>query len=202
MVTVNVKQLIEAKEEIKQLPDRLLRYVIARMSQVSYDKMEEGARRHSKTGMLLKSLYNRKITNGREVGHDYQMLKTEDGWNRAAFILFGTRPHLIFAKGWIYVPADRGLASYDKRPYRAAWYLLGQPQFAKYLKPGWQHQGKVNYPMALRYVGGGGFKFRTWTLHPGYKGDNYMIPAMNAATEKLPEIVDAVLKNDQKTQEP
>lgn len=201
MVTVNVKDLAEASEEIKEIPKRLERYVIAKMSALAYDKMEEGASRHSKTGVLLKSLYNRKIEGGREVGHDYQMLKTESGWNRAAFILFGTRPHLIFAKGWIYVPADRGKVPYSRRPYRAADYLLGQPQFSKYLKPGWQNAGIRGEPMALRFIGSGGFKFRTWTLHPGYKGDNYMVTAVNAAVEKFPEIVDKVLKNDQRAQE-
>lgn len=197
MTTINVKDLAKTIDEIKEIPDKLLRVVIARMSAVAYDEMEQGASRHSKTGKLLKSLYNRKIDGGREVGHDYQMLKTEDGWNRAAFIVFGTRPHLIFARGWIYVPADRGKVPYSRRPNRAAEYLLGQPQFAKYLKPGWQNAGIKGEPMALRFVGGGGFKFRTWTLHPGYKGDNYINTAAKAAVDQLPKIVDEAIKDQQ-----
>ena len=51
-----------------------------------------GAGRHFKTGALFRSLYNRSIPHGREVGHDPQAAP------HALFVNFGTRAHRIYPK--------------------------------------------------------------------------------------------------------
>ena len=63
------------------------------MSQVAYDAMQTGAARHTKTGVLFQSIYNRSAgPERREVGHDPQRAPY------APFVIFGTRPHRIAPK--------------------------------------------------------------------------------------------------------
>ena len=69
------------------------RTVLLRMSQVAYDAMQTGAARHTKTGVLFQSIYNRSAgPERREVGHDPQRAPY------APFVIFGTRPHRIAPK--------------------------------------------------------------------------------------------------------
>jgi len=63
------------------------------MSQVAYDAMQTGAARHTKTGVLFQSIYNRSAgPERREVGHDPQRAPY------APFVIFGSPPHKIFPK--------------------------------------------------------------------------------------------------------
>ncbi len=47
---------------------------------------------------------------------------------------------------------------------------------------------------ALRWAGGGAFKFAKWVNHPGYIGDNYMQRAADESIHQFRAIVDAATK--------
>ena len=128
--------------QLLQLPQKLEASVLRQMAQIAYDKAQQGAGRHFKTGALFRSLYNRSIPHGREVGHDPRAAP------HALFVNFGTRPHRIAPK--------------KKK--------------------------------ALRWAGGGAFKFAKWVNHPGYIGDNYMIRAADDSIRQFRAIVDAATK--------
>jgi hypothetical protein len=81
--------ITELQGTIQRLPATLERTVIERMSQIAYDRAQDGAGRHVVTGALLQSLYNRAIPGGREVGHDPARAP------HAIFVHFGTKPHEI-----------------------------------------------------------------------------------------------------------
>ncbi len=135
--------------DLQQLPLRLEASVIRQMSQVAYDKMQAGAGRHFKTGALFRSLYNRSIPKGREVGHDplaTRIKGTDLSYDR--LVIFGTKPHKIYPK--------------NKK--------------------------------ALRWSGGGAFHFAKFVNHPGYRGDNYMQAAADAAVVQFAAIVTAAMK--------
>lgn len=91
-ITVTVQGVEKLITDLAKLTPAIERSVILRMSQVAYDSAQAGAGRHSKTGALFRSLYNRSIPKGREVGHDPQMAP------HALFVNFGTRPHKIYPK--------------------------------------------------------------------------------------------------------
>ena len=129
-------------KDLQAIPVKMEASVIRQMSQIAYDRAQAGAGRHSKTGALFRSLYNRSIPNGREVGHDPQMAP------HALFVNFGTRPHKIY------------------------------PRTKK----------------ALRWSGGGVFHFAKVVNHPGYRGDNYMQVAADAAIVQFSAIVTAAMK--------
>lgn len=142
--------IVEIKDEqLKGLGAQLadaLKNTLLEMSNVAYDKMQQGAARHrGSTGALFRSLYNRAIPDGREVGHDPTGLTVpwRGGTNRAVFVLYGTRPHDIFPR---------------KRK-------------------------------ALRWVQGSDFVFAQKVRHPGYIGDNYMIPAADEALRQFNAII-------------
>lgn len=129
-------------QDLQALPVKMEASVLRQMSQIAYDRAQEGAGRHSKTGALFRSLYNRSIQHGREVGHDPRLAP------HALFVNFGTRPHKIYPK--------------DKK--------------------------------ALRWAGGGAFHFAKFVNHPGYRGDNYMQRAADAAIVQFTAIVTAAIK--------
>ncbi len=71
----------------------LQRPVILGLSQVAFDTAQRGAGRHTKTGALFSSLYNRALSgDSRAVGHDPQRAP------HAVFVNLGTRPHEIRPK--------------------------------------------------------------------------------------------------------
>ena len=129
-------------KDLQALPVKLEASVLRQMSQIAYDRAQAGAGRHSKTGALFRSLYNRSIPHGREVGHDPQLAP------HALFVNFGTKPHKIYPK--------------NKK--------------------------------ALRWAGGGAFHFAKFVNHPGYRGDNYMQRAADAAIVQFTAIVTAAIK--------
>lgn len=91
-IQIQINGVDALKGKILDLPKKLESSVLAQMSQIAYDRMQEGAGRHSKTGKLFASIYNRSIPHGREVGHDPQMAP------HALFVNFGTKPHKIVPK--------------------------------------------------------------------------------------------------------
>ncbi len=90
--TVRLQGLTEVRGKLPQIPKEIERTVILRLSQIVYEQGFAGASRHSKTGALLQSLYNRAIPGGREIGHDPQRAP------HALFVNVGTRPHVIRPK--------------------------------------------------------------------------------------------------------
>ena len=89
MIEIEVNGVTELLTDLRQFPDKLQGKVIGRMSQVAYDSAQRGAGRHTKTGALFQSLYNRQITNGRQVGHDPKRAP------HAKFVQFGYRRHWV-----------------------------------------------------------------------------------------------------------
>ena len=81
-----------AADALKAIPVKLERAVLLGMSQIVYDHAEAAADRHTKTGALRQSLYNREIPGGREVGHDPERAP------HAVFVHWGTKPHDIRPK--------------------------------------------------------------------------------------------------------
>jgi hypothetical protein len=144
-ITVQITGAQTLLNDLRQLPERMESSVIRQMSQIAYDSAQAGAGRHSKTGALFRSLYNRSIPKGREVGHDPQMAP------HALFVNFGTKPHKIHPK--------------NKK--------------------------------ALRWAGGGAFHFAKFVSHPGYRGDNYMQAAADAAVVQFAAIVTAAMRENQ-----
>ena len=129
-------------KDLQAIPVKMEASVLRQMSQIAYDRAQEGAGRHSKSGALFRSLYNRSIPHGREVGHDPRLAP------HALFVNFGTKPHKIYPK--------------NKK--------------------------------ALRWAGGGAFHFAKFVNHPGYRGDNYMQAAADAAVVQFAAIVTAAIK--------
>jgi hypothetical protein len=68
-ITIRLEGLSDVVGTLPKLPANIERSVILQMSQRVYEEAYEGAARHSKTGNLLASLYNRSIPGGREAGH-------------------------------------------------------------------------------------------------------------------------------------
>ena len=92
MIEITTSGIKELNADLKQLPDKLERRVILNLSQIAFDGVQRGAGRHSKTGALFQSVYNRSIPGGRSVGHDTSRAPY------AQFVVFGTRPHVIRPK--------------------------------------------------------------------------------------------------------
>jgi len=92
MLRLKVDGLDVAIRGIREIPPALERRVIEGMAQIAHSTMQAGADRHSKTGALFRSVFNRPTTAGREVGHDTQAAPY------APFVVFGARPHTIRPK--------------------------------------------------------------------------------------------------------
>ena len=87
------------KGQLLELPQKLEASVLRQMAQIAYDRAQQGAGRHFKTGALFRSLYNRSIPRGREVGHDpiaTRIKGTDLSYDR--LVIFGTKPHRIYPK--------------------------------------------------------------------------------------------------------
>ena len=90
---VTVSGIEKIIPDLVKLTPAIEKTVILRMSQVAYDSMQQGAGRHTKTGALFQSVYNRMLgDHAREVGHDLQRAPY------APHVIFGTRPHKIYPK--------------------------------------------------------------------------------------------------------
>lgn len=92
MIEIEVNGVKELLGDLNQFPEKLQGKVMLGLSQKAYDEAQRGAGRHVVTGALFQSLYNRKIADGRQVGHDPGRAP------HAAFVQFGTRPHTIAPK--------------------------------------------------------------------------------------------------------
>lgn len=176
MIRCEIAGLDVAQDALQAIPQRIEAAVLRQMSQIVYDHAERAADRHTKTGALRQSLYNRPIPGGREVGHDPQRAP------HAVFVHWGTRPHVIRPKG-ASLATQRELYGPDgsQRKLTAAGKLKAMPGGRK---------------LVLRWAGpGGAFIFAQFVNHPGYKGDAYMVEAAREAIRRMPEIVARHLKD-------
>lgn len=82
----------QVREEVLRIPQSLEREVILQMSQVAYDEIQREADKHTVSGALFDSVYNRQVDGGREVGHDPKRAP------HARWVVFGSRPHVIKPK--------------------------------------------------------------------------------------------------------
>lgn len=85
-VTIKIGDIARTMDNVKTLDGRTVQL----LAQFAFDESQRGAGRHSKTGALFQSLYNRNTGNGRAVGHDTGRAP------HAEFVLLGARPHDIF----------------------------------------------------------------------------------------------------------
>lgn len=92
MIRLDIAGTSALGQQLAEVPKRIERAVLLRMSQIVYDHAERAADRHTKTGALRQSLYNKAIPGGREVGHDTRRAP------HAVFVHWGTRPHVIRPK--------------------------------------------------------------------------------------------------------
>ena len=173
-IQVRINGVDALKGQLLELPKKLEASVLRQMAQIAYDKAQEGAGRHSKKGKLFASIYNRRIPHGREVGHDPQMAP------HALFVNFGTKAHVIRPKG-ASLATQRELYGFDgtQRKLTAAGKLKAMPGGRK---------------LVLRWSGGDKFHFAQYVNHPGYRGDNYMQAAADAAITQFATIVNAAMK--------
>ena len=84
-VTIRIGDIARTMDNVKTLDGRTVQL----LAQFAFDESQRGAGRHSKTGALFQSLYNRNTGNGRAVGHDTGRAP------HAEFVLLGARPHDI-----------------------------------------------------------------------------------------------------------
>ena len=84
-VTIKIGDIARTMDNVKTLDGRTVQL----LAQFAFDESQRGAGRHSKTGALFQSLYNRNTGNGRAVGHDTGRAP------HAEFVLLGARPHDI-----------------------------------------------------------------------------------------------------------
>jgi hypothetical protein len=117
-ITIRIEDLAETIVEIRQLPQAIERRVILDMGQIAYDSMQRGAGRHRQTGALFQSVYNRQLGPAkRQIGHDTNRAP------HAAFVIHGTKPHVIRPK--------------DKKALR--WVVGNRFVFARFVKhPGYR----------------------------------------------------------------
>lgn len=91
-INATIRGIETLKPELKAIAPDALRLALLRMSQQAYDYAQDAAGRHNKTGALFRSLYNRQVIGGREVGHDLRAAP------HAVFVHWGTRAHIIRPK--------------------------------------------------------------------------------------------------------
>lgn len=108
MLRIEVAGVEEVSRHLFEVPKKVEAQVLRDMSQYIYDKAQAGADKHTKTGALLQSLYNRNIPGGREIGHDPQRAP------HAVFVHWGTKPHVI-------KPKDKQSLRYPGRKFYAGW---------------------------------------------------------------------------------
>lgn len=84
-VKIKIGDIERTMDNVKTLDGRTVQL----LAQFAFDESQRGAGRHSKTGALFQSLYNRNTGNGRAVGHDTGRAP------HAEFVLLGARPHDI-----------------------------------------------------------------------------------------------------------
>ncbi len=132
--TVRVEGVSALRVTLPKIPKEIERLTILRMSQIAFDSTQRGAGRHSKTGALFQSVYNRAIPGGREVGHDPQRAP------HALFVNFGTKPHIIRPR-----PGGPSSNSSDFGPVRTGerkalrWVIGNRYVFAKFVRhPGYK----------------------------------------------------------------
>lgn len=93
-ITVQIKGGDTIKRDLRALTPEVSRLAILRLAQVAYDSAQDGAGKHARSvpSPLFRSLYNRAVPGGREVGHDLSAAP------HAVFVHWGTRPHIIRPK--------------------------------------------------------------------------------------------------------
>ncbi len=89
MIEISILGAEEISRHLVAAPEKIQARVIREMSQIVYDSAQRGADAHTKTGAMARSLFNRAIPGGREIGHDLQAAP------HAVFVHWGTKPHEI-----------------------------------------------------------------------------------------------------------
>ncbi|ACB34447.1 hypothetical protein Lcho_2181 [Leptothrix cholodnii SP-6] len=130
----------------------------------------EQAGEHKNTGALWRSVYNRPVGNGYEIGHDLQVAP------HALFVHWGTKPHKIRPKNTGVV--QQNVRSHTRNTKHGAVQVSAHTRDGKSM---------------LRWPGGGKFFFAKEVNHPGYKGDPWLERAAAQAPAIFERHVAAVL---------
>lgn len=91
-ITLQINGTTKATSIIRPLPDKVRERVIIELAEQTFTGARAGAAKHTKTGDLVRSLFNRAIPGGRAVGHDMAMAP------HALFVHFRTKPHVILPR--------------------------------------------------------------------------------------------------------
>lgn len=128
------------------------------------------AGKHRNTNALFRSVYNKPVGNGYEIGHDLQVAP------HALFVHWGTKPHKIR-------PKNTGVVQQNVRSHTRKT-KNGVVQVSAHAR-----EGKA----MLRWPGGGKFFFAGEVNHPGNKADPWLDRAARMAPALFERHVAAVL---------
>lgn len=167
MIRIEVAGVEEVNHRLQEVPKKLEREVLREMSQIVYDEALQRIDKHTKTGALRQSLYNRAIPGGREIGNDPGRAP------HAKFVHWPTKPHLI-------------------KPKEGGRYTSYKNEDGKTIRKDIKKGGRER--KMLRWTAGGQFIFAKFVRHPGYKGDPYLVHAAREAIRRMPEIVARISK--------
>ena len=123
---VNLTGTERIKEAFARLNHAAQYSVIAKTADVLEESIDRQVDKHTKTGVLRRSIYKKPIQSGFEIGHDERIAPY------AKFVHWGTKPHVIKPK--------------DKKALR--WAVGDKFAFAKSVN----HPGYVGHPWLKKAV--------------------------------------------------
>lgn len=154
MIRIDVAGTEEVRAELARIGTVLTQKALAKTADDLEEYIDHAADRHTKTGALRRSIFNRKVGNGYEIGHDLQKALY------AKWVVKGSRPHVIRPK--------------EGGSYKSYKTIEGKATRKGIAKGGAPRQ-------FLRWAIGGRFIFAREVHHPGYAGDDYISRAARLA---------------------
>ena len=171
-VTVSITGVEAVRERFARLEAATRGSVIAKTALELHDYIEREADRHTRTGALFRSVFQRRINeNTYEIGHDLQIAP------HAVFVHGGTKKHEIRPK------AGRKALRYEKDG--VFWFWFGP-------------QDKKNRAIIFRWIKEKGYSKNTrvifrWPVHPGNKPDKWLERAAAMAPRVFEKHLTAVI---------
>jgi hypothetical protein len=161
MIRVNISGDKAIQATFKALVPKVQKSALAKLGAAIHDDVKQRIGKHTKSGALEQSLRSIKADGEYVIYNDLQRAP------HARFVHWGTKPHVIQAKGGIY------------KSYKDA--------DGKRVRKGIGKGGRQR--IMLRWPVPGGFRFARKVNHPGYKGDDYFVKAAAEAPRMFARIV-------------
>lgn len=92
MIRVTIDGIAAIHDNFKRIDAALNKTAITRTAQDVAEYVRNESDKHTKTGALVQSVYQKRIDGGFEIGHDLQRAP------HAVFVHWGTKPHVIKPK--------------------------------------------------------------------------------------------------------